>query len=113
MTSIAMAIRTTSKKKEPSGLTRTCSACGKAFPATLEYFYSTGRKPGQLRGDCKACHSALVAADLRRKYQDAEYRKGLRKQRKERYWSDPAYRKRCQDDSRERARARAERKREE
>lgn len=34
---------------------RQCGACGKAFPATIDYFYSTGR--GALYRDCKACIS--------------------------------------------------------
>ena len=40
------------------GELRTCTACGKPFPATAEYFHKNAGKPSGLHAICKTCKNA-------------------------------------------------------
>ena len=41
---------------EEFALPKTCSKCGKEYPATYNHFYKDHRSKDGLRNDCKQCH---------------------------------------------------------
>lgn len=64
--------------------TKTCTICGKDFPATSEYFYVRKDSKDGLRNDCKECrknHTKEYSKDNKEKV--SEYGKQYREQNKE------------------------------
>jgi len=63
--------------------TRVCTQCGSELPATREHFF--GARPGNLRGDCKACTRARNNLNAsRNRAEKREYDRRYREANRER-----------------------------
>ena len=60
---------------------KTCTKCGKEYPATPEYFYRNKSRKDKLRSDCKGCSAAMAKKYKQSPAGKSASRESLRKYR--------------------------------